>query len=413
MTPFDLCKSAAVKRKGSPLSANKKFVSLAERIQHFHLDTPDRFRTIPKQRKSTIVPQLKKLRQTIPKTPVLSAKYRHRPVNFPNEKEREEMELAEMKKHQIKAYPLNEKILKGPILNVKSAVEKKPTTVPEPFKLTEAKKKEHPQSPVFVFKAHPLPATILNGPVGVPPKKVAKTTVPQTPKIKVPLRFTNIMGSETKGPNPDKTITGKTTKIEPFSFDQKMKEMLIKKEENIKKVIEEERKAHSSFKALPLPNYLGRGVVTHNTSFNRSITRPNYSTLLNSAKKEQEKPSVSRSATVFKARPATVVHQKPFVPVKPKHEAVFTEDICLNTEKRALERQKFDEMIKKKEEQQAQILRERKEEEERLEQQKKLEERKLTEFKAKPVPKYKPFEILPSDPSILTLPKTPRCMANK
>lgn len=41
---------------------------------------------------------MKKLRQTIPKTPVLAAKYRHRPVNFPNEKEREELELVEMKK---------------------------------------------------------------------------------------------------------------------------------------------------------------------------------------------------------------------------------------------------------------------------------------------------------------------------
>lgn len=52
VTPLDLRKPAAIKRKGSPLSGSKKFVSLAERIQHFHFDTPDRFRSNPKQRKS-------------------------------------------------------------------------------------------------------------------------------------------------------------------------------------------------------------------------------------------------------------------------------------------------------------------------------------------------------------------------
>lgn len=44
-------------------------------------------------------------------------------------------------RHQIKAYPLNEKVLKGPSLNLKNPVFKKATTIPQPFSLTEIKKK--------------------------------------------------------------------------------------------------------------------------------------------------------------------------------------------------------------------------------------------------------------------------------
>lgn len=58
----------------------------------------------------------------------------------------------------------------------------------------------------------------------------------------------------------------------------------------------------------------------------------------------------------FKARPATVIHQKPFVPVLPKHETVFPLGFHLKTEERAIQRSKFDEKIKEKEEALATIL---------------------------------------------------------
>ena len=54
--------------------------------------------------------------------------------------------------------------------------------------------------------------------------------------------------------------------------------------------------------------------------------------------------------TPFKAKPATVVHQKPFVPKLQKHDMIVTSDFHLSTEKRAVERLKFDEKIKQKEE---------------------------------------------------------------
>lgn len=40
----------------------------------------------------------KNLHACIPRTPKLTSKFRQRKVNFPNEKEREDMELEEIKK---------------------------------------------------------------------------------------------------------------------------------------------------------------------------------------------------------------------------------------------------------------------------------------------------------------------------
>lgn len=39
----------SVKRNASPLHSTMKFMSLAEQVQHFHKDTPDRFRSKPKK----------------------------------------------------------------------------------------------------------------------------------------------------------------------------------------------------------------------------------------------------------------------------------------------------------------------------------------------------------------------------
>lgn len=399
----------AVKRNASPLNSTRKFMSLAEQVQHFHKDTPDRFRSKPKTlqyRPESIVPR----QSCIPKTPNLTTKYRSRPVHFPNEKEREEMELEEIKKHQIKAYPLNEKILKGPCLNLKTVIEKKPKTVPEPFQLTEVKKKEVPQPEVFTFKAQPVPSSILKHPVGIPPKKVLKPTTPHTPHMKIPMRF---RVEAKQGSISDQSTCSelmsppRNTKVQPFSFDERMKEMLRRKEETIRKIIDEEKKSFNSFKAHPVPSYRGKlnksvqqeKEVHHVEPKPFNLTQPK-------ERKPVEEPKPIRT-TPFKAQPATVVHKKPFVPKLPKHELATPEEFHLNTEKRALERQKFDEMIKKREEEHAELLKKRQEEEERLERIQYLEDRKKAEFKATPVPRHKTFEIHGADPSKLTMPHSP------
>lgn len=408
-------RTVAVKRNASPLNSTRKFMSLAEQVQHFHKDTPDRFRSRPKKpyRPEPILPR----HSVVPKTPNLTTKFRSRPSYFPNEKEREDQELEEIKKHQIKAHPINEKILKGPCLNLKKVIEKKPQTVPEPFHLTEVKKKEPPAQEVFHFKAQPVPLTILQRPVGIPPKKVSKPTTPQTPHIKVPVR----LRVEAKSSSLDESNASsqlfsppRNTRIQPFSFDEKMKEMLRRKEETIKKIIEEEKKIHNSFKAHPMPAYkdkLDKSVKQEKT-IHRIEPQPFNLTQPKERKPVEEEMKPIRT-TPFKATPATVIKKKPFVPVKPKHEILTPGDFYLNTEKRAMERQKFDEMIKKREEEHAEILKKRQEEEEKLAQQQYLEDRKKAEFRATPVPRPKPFEIHGADPTKLTMPHSPAFTVKK
>lgn len=40
-------KVVKMKRKASPICNSRKFISLAEQIQHFYYDTPDRFKSKP------------------------------------------------------------------------------------------------------------------------------------------------------------------------------------------------------------------------------------------------------------------------------------------------------------------------------------------------------------------------------
>ncbi|EEB12206.1 conserved hypothetical protein [Pediculus humanus corporis] len=402
-----------MKRAASPLASTKKFISLAEQVEHFY-DTPDRFRSRPNKKPTSI-----------PKTPKLLAKFRQRKINFPDEKQREEMELEEMKKHQVKAHPLNEKILMGPSLNLKVPIIKKPTTVPQPFSLTEVKKKEHSEETVFQFKAQPLPFSILQGPIGIPPKKITAPTVPTTPQIRVPHRYRVGIKTPVKTPEVDGSNVPRKTVVQPFSFDERMKEMLQKKQNFINKVLEEEKKGFNSFKAHPMPAFKNKCDGKFKTEKCHTTTpQPFHLTQrkFDKGTPDQRPPTTlyklnililyfcvrKQKITPFKAKPATVVHQKPFVPKLQKHDMIVTSDFHLSTEKRAVERLKFDEKIKQKEEELNLALKLQKEEEERLEKERALEERKKAEFKAKPMPRYKAFEIYKADPEKLTLPQSPR-----
>jgi hypothetical protein len=50
-------------------------------------------------------------------------------------------------------------------------VEKKPPTVPVPFKLTEIARKKSTAPPVFIFTAKPVPKAVFNAPQSIPKKK--------------------------------------------------------------------------------------------------------------------------------------------------------------------------------------------------------------------------------------------------
>uniref|UniRef100_A0A2S2R5H5 Targeting protein for Xklp2 n=1 Tax=Sipha flava TaxID=143950 RepID=A0A2S2R5H5_9HEMI len=108
----------------------------------------------------------------------------------------------------------------------------------------------------------------------------------------------------------------------------------------------------------------------------------------------------------FKARPATVLKRKPFVP---KHEKKFTEpkNICLNTERRAQEWMVFEQEIKEKFSHYEELLK-KKEEENKMKEMNMIKNmRQQTIHKAEPIKKYKPILIRKSERPV-TVPQSPR-----
>lgn len=231
----------------------------------------------------------------------------------------------------------------------------------------------------------------------------------------------------------------KITVTRSLSFENKIKEVQKKKDEKIKQIIEEEKKARV-FKAHKVPEFkpvLVRGRSRDNLlkkSMENLSIKPSINTSANSnkslgdskknltadLKKSREnlssrpknllKPPLSIPfVAAKKTAPATKVTQnqenrnakgavpkilEPKCKLSQKSVAVLTE---LNTDIRAKQRKEFDEQLKKREMEEEE--RQKKEEEERLAREKaeKLELRKQAEVKARPMPVYKPMHVIKSN----------------
>jgi len=122
--------------------------------------------------------------------------------------------------------------------------------------------------------------------------------------------------------------------------------------------------------------------------------------------REREIERERQLAQGVKAREATVLAKKPFLPTGSDREPVRPLDLHFRTDLRSEERRQFEERRKEKEaelEAARQQEMERREREEQLELQ---EQRKALVPKAQPVRHFAPVEILPST-TVLTAPKTP------
>jgi targeting protein for Xklp2 len=221
----------------------------------------------------------------------------------------------------------------------------------------------------------------------------------------------------------------KITIARSLSFEERHKQLQLKKEEKIRQLLEEEKKARS-FKAQKVPEFKpvlikgrSRDNLLKKSQENLSLKLNNVShhnkTADNILKKSQENLSLRKKN--FIKQPLSI----PFVapkktnrsPVDPdnqenrSHGTVpkILEPKCklsqksifvlseLNTDKRAKQRREFDDQIKKKDLEEREMK--RKDEEDRLEKEKaqKLELRKMTEIKARPMPIYKPLNIMKSN----------------
>lgn len=370
-----------------------KFVSMAEAIYHYERDTPERFR-------STRISTLNSHRSTgptVPESPMLRCKQRFRPVHAISQKEKELIEFEEQKKYKIRALPIPKSVIEGSQL---PEVPKKPLTIPEPFKLTEIDKKPVSPDPQPVFKARPAPKYVLEK-AHMPYKPALQVTKPISPKLHYNKRcrsvdrINQLVEIKPKSKSTEKARQG-PIRPEPFSFEKRDVVLKLRREERIKRVIEEERKQASQFKAKPVPGVVKKAMHVATEKIHKCS-----SSTTSSDNKE--------NCAKFEARPPTVLYKEPFKPVLKENHVVKSAPFDLNTIKRAVEREKFDQQLKAKEAEQERQRQEREKENKKLEDKKQAELRAKMVHHPKVVPKMSPF--VPEKSKIhLTIPETPKLL---
>ncbi|XP_025833078.1 targeting protein for Xklp2 homolog isoform X2 [Agrilus planipennis] len=347
-------------------SHNSRFVSMAEAVQRFQRETPTRYRSKlyskPHSASITVDHNIPKP-PTVPKSPALYTRNRIRSSTLPSREQRELMEFKEAQKNKIVSHPVNRKILRSPAAKV--PVEIKPSTVPQPFHLTESNKKEPPKTDLeeFKFHANPVPKGLFNA-IENPVIKKSSTTQPRTPALLK--RYNALMQEKAEkekkemGNEPFKNMhvegenkfnvesneecsdknAKKCTEVRPFSFEERDRLIQKKKDEALQKIMEEERKMRE-FHAKPVPKFIYEKKVR----MSEALAPKQY--LVNAEKSSQK---LEQPAPQFKARPAKVLQMKPFEPQKPMKHLREIPSFELNTDRRAKERQMFEEKMKYRDE---------------------------------------------------------------
>ncbi|XP_046428545.1 targeting protein for Xklp2 homolog isoform X1 [Neodiprion fabricii] len=196
-------------------------------------------------------------------------------------------------------------------------------------------------------------------------------------------------------PNLDKQKTG--IKMQPFSFDERNKQLQQRKIERIKTVLQAEKDARK-FRANPVPKFLQKISINTNTT---DMT-------INSKLKHKCATENSDSAPPkFRARSPKVLRRPPFKPIVPKQPLMLPSSPILNSEQRAKERKIFDNYLKNKEQLEAELkqLKEaalKKREEEEI-----LKMRKKMVPKAQPIRYFKSVQVAQVAKRPLTEPITP------
>lgn len=227
-------------------SVNKQYVGLAEAVSRFQTETPKRFRT-KSNKDNTISPSFfvskltqNRVKPTIPISPALSTKARARPVTVLSQEEREMLEVEKMKKYRIKANPIPSNVLRGP-----RATTKVNNLTRKSMAATNTSSSIQPNE-----KARSLSQ----------PKSPHRDKMPSGLKNTIP----NVIVSDSQGiiveheamaffgvpKNPTKNVT----RVVPFSFEARNKDMQMKKEQRLKN-LQEASKAKAEFHARPAPNF--------------------------------------------------------------------------------------------------------------------------------------------------------------
>lgn len=442
------------------LKSNDQYKSMAESVSKFQKETPKRFHSVPtktaKQPQTTKQPAMKITR---PVSPNLTSKNRIRPIRVQDNKTQN---------------PTIKKLHNGPIKADPKAISSKSAKFQKPKKIEtyESKKGQfssteslsstsqinhqdsHSKLDHSIHKK--LVPTIVStddaklavkeveiGHFGIPtdtnhkPKKFTRAApfsfetrnkeLQQKKELDAKRKHlqqleknepTNAKEFLKKKITPIKTtrevLSTKKTTPKPFSFEERDKQLIKKKEHLLKETIEKEKKVRE-FHANPLPQF--RPVIV------RGRSREN----LRSCEKTPEKqhhhhqPSIPKVCTIKKSLfPQKFANQEnepigkltrglsneKLHPNNNQTKKVILGELKLNTDKRARERKEYEDRVRMKELQEEELR--KKQEEERLIREKAeiAELRKMTETKARPVPKFKPLAIIKST-KILTDPQSP------
>lgn len=374
---------------------------------------------------------------SLPQSPNLRTVKRNRAITALSRQQEEDLEVQEMKKYKFHAKDYDPASFAKIVL---PKVSTKPSTKPEAVELATEKrfknketKKPDDDEKKFEFHAQPVPKQILAAPTGLKPKPTVPQTEPKSPVFALKLRsqkwkelssvsvetnepqvttFKAQPAPKLKAPVPAKPVK-KCTVMEPFSFDQKDQERAHMKEVKVSEEIEKQKFAYY-FRAQPLPNLSGTSGVPKKET--KPVTKPQPFQLQIDVLAEQKvdkwqkeienKLSQERAAAVFKANPSVVTKKPPFQPQKSTRPLTVSNNIQLETEKRAEERMKFEEHLHAVDvENQANLLH-MKEEKEQQEKEEIAMLRRQAVHKANPVRHYKSVEIKPSDKP-LTQPSSP------
>ncbi|XP_030589813.1 targeting protein for Xklp2 isoform X2 [Archocentrus centrarchus] len=427
--PFNL--STGNKRKADD---PKAYVPMAQQIEQFQKRTPTRYHVHSRrsQERGPTTAKGNHLKLTHPHSPHLMTRQRSRPPTVKCTAELEAEEAEKLANFKIKALELNRKILES-AENVKKPAVKEPT-VPEGFELEiekrlqerqVTKKPQEGEEKSQNFKARPLPKKVLEGVVGLPEKKVANPTVPESPAFALKKRVRmDHKAVEVKQPSPVKAPPvphfglpfqprlpeNHRVEVCPFSFEQREREKRALKE---KKLEEKQNEEAPQFKAQPLPDF---ETVVLPEKKKLEPTKPEPFRLLidergavKNSRWEQmvkEEQKHQEEVTAFKARPNTVIHKEPFRPKKETRPAVVVEAFELATERRAREWQEYERLACEKEALRAQMEAEQRREEEQKEKEEIARLRQEQVHKAQPIRHYKPVAVKKSEVP-LTVPESP------
>ena len=415
-----------------------RFVSQAEQIAQFHGRTPARPRSISgerlrnRTRSASPTPRL-----TVPTSPTLATRGRTRPVTVLSQAEIEEKQIEDHRKKQFRAHGVGETLPRFKY----GEVQKRPCTIPEPFMLSGpsvlSRNRQEEEKHCQAFTAKKVNKKILAAPQGIPEKKIPDPVEPHSPIFALKSRMLERKDKKVERKEveqhheakprpvhntiPERLLADirKMTLMEPFSFEERNRQLLSRKEDKIKTSTEE--KTLREFHANPIPKVVETGgrlpekrpvTITKPEPFSLTIegrVEARLAKWQQGVEKEQEE---RRKAAQFKATESRILTCAPFVPKPSDKPLSEISNFSLHTDRRAEERAMYD-MERTMKEAELELV--RKEHEERKKREEEVELARLRRdivHKAQPIKYYKTVEVKPSSKP-LTMPESPLLQAGK